>query len=70
MQIEDKSVPGALGTIAALHGANYVEHRNFGTHFKAEVASEIASLAKHRKDDDLVPLALGANGVATSLVLD
>jgi len=63
-------IPGAIGTIAALHGTYYAAQWGFGAYFEAKVARELADFAMCRTNDDLVLLAVDAHGVAASLILD
>lgn len=70
IHVETDFFPGALGAIAALHGAHYAAHWGFGTFFEAKVAQELAAFALRRTSKDLVLLARDADGVAASLILD
>ncbi len=62
--------PGALGGIAALHGAHYARHWGFGTVFEAKVAAELAVFACRQAPGDLVLLGRDDAGLAASLILD
>lgn len=70
MQVETTFIPGAIGTVTALHGQHYARHWGFGTFFEAKVSQELAEFANRVADDDLVLLASDADGVAASLILD
>ena len=62
--------PGALGGIAALHGAHYARDWGFGTFFEAKVAAELAAFALRQGGADLVLLAQDGEGLVASLILD
>lgn len=70
MQIETRFFPGAIGTIAALHGQHYARHWGFGTFFEAKVAVELGNFAQRIAPNDLVLLAQDAQGLTASLILD
>lgn len=70
MNIETEFVPGAIGSIVALHGMHYARHWQFGTFFEAKVARELSQFAMRKTDSDLVLLATDEEGVAASLILD
>lgn len=70
MQIQTHFFPGAIGTIAALHGQHYARHWGFGAYFEAKVAFELGAFALRTASDDLVLLAQDAAGLAASLILD
>jgi GNAT superfamily N-acetyltransferase len=70
MQILNHFFPGAIGTIAALHGQHYAKHWGFGAFFEAKVAAELGSFAQRVAANDLVLLAQDESGLAASLILD
>lgn len=70
MQIHAQFFPGAIGTIAALHGQHYAHHWGFGTYFEAKVAAELGGFAQRITARDLVLLAKDDAGLIASLILD
>lgn len=70
MQIHSHFFPGAIGTIAALHGQHYAQHWGFGVYFEAKVAAELGAFAQRIATNDLVLLAQDFYGLAASLILD
>ncbi|MEJ6709722.1 MAG: hypothetical protein QNK92_13165 [Amylibacter sp.] len=70
MEIVEQLLPGALGTIVALHGAHYARHWGFGTFFEAKVARELTQFVGRFGAHDLVLLGVDEGGVAASLILD
>lgn len=70
MHIHTEFFPGAIGTIAALHGQHYARHWGFGPFFEAKVAAELGTFAQRIAANDLVLLAQDDVGLAASLILD
>ncbi len=70
MHIQTAFFPGAIGSIAALHGAYYARHWGFSTFFEAKVAQELSTFALRQAPTDLVLLASDESGLAASLILD
>jgi len=63
--------PGAVGTVAALHGAYYAREWNFGLFFEAKVASELAGfLTRYDARSDLFLAARVDHRIVGSATLD
>lgn len=70
MHIETQFFPGAIGSVAALHGQHYARDWGFGTFFEAKVAAELGQFASRMAANDLVLLVQDGSGLAASLILD
>jgi GNAT superfamily N-acetyltransferase len=71
LEIATAYVPGAIGRITELHGANYHRHTGFGLYFESKVASELSGfLRRYDRARDGIWLALADGRIEGSIVID
>ena len=70
MKIHTAYIPGAIGSIAALHGQYYAKNWGFGVSFEALVAKGLSDFFLRLTDDDLVLIAEDDQGIVASLFID